>query len=315
MNADDEELEQLRAGVNCATLLEKFSYGWTLDRQESTRRALKYRCDGEILIVNHDGRGWWDPQSDAKGDVFNLVQHLDHSRTFGQVRKLLRGFVGMAPSFAPFARARQDPATRLPPDGRWDARRRLRRGSLTWHYLAATRCLPACVLTTAASLDALREGPYGSAWFAHRDHDGVLTGIEMRGPRYRGFSADGRKSLFRLPGSAGTVTRLAVCEAPIDALSLAALERVRADTLYVSTAGGMGPDTIAALELLLSDLSVRPCRRMAVATDADPAGERYAERLQQMAGAAGVPSERLHPPPGPKDWNELLQARARRDRR
>jgi Toprim-like/Protein of unknown function (DUF3991) len=195
------------------------------------------------------------------------------------------------------------------------ARRKLRRGSPTWHYLAATRCLPACVLTAAASVDGLREGPYGSAWFAHRDHDGALTGIEMRGPRYRGFSGDGSKTLFRLPGGGGTITRLAVCEAPIDALSLAALERLPADTLYVSTAGAMGPDTIAALERLLWDLAGRPCGRMAVATDADQAGERYAERLHQMAGKVSVPSERLHPPSGHKDWNELLQARAGRDRR
>src|SRR5258705_6774919 len=32
MSAHDAELEQLRAGVNCATLLERLSTGWTLDR-------------------------------------------------------------------------------------------------------------------------------------------------------------------------------------------------------------------------------------------------------------------------------------------
>jgi len=26
------------------------------------------------VIVNHDGRGWWDPASEAKGDIFSLVQ-------------------------------------------------------------------------------------------------------------------------------------------------------------------------------------------------------------------------------------------------
>ena len=79
MTGHDEELDHLRAGVNCATLPEKLSSGWTLDRRESTRRTLKYRRAGEILIVNHDGRGWWDPLSEAKGDVFNLVQHFDRS--------------------------------------------------------------------------------------------------------------------------------------------------------------------------------------------------------------------------------------------
>jgi len=71
MQAEDAELEQFRRGVNCAALLEGWSPSWRLDRRESTRRALKYRREeGEVLIVNHDGRGWWDPQSTAKGDIF-----------------------------------------------------------------------------------------------------------------------------------------------------------------------------------------------------------------------------------------------------
>ena len=52
----------------------------------------------------------------------------------------------------------------------------------------------------------------------------------------------GDKTLFRLPGH-GQPTRLAITEAPIDALSLAAWEGTGADTLYVATGGGMGPGT------------------------------------------------------------------------
>jgi hypothetical protein len=70
MQAEDAELERFRKGVNCAALLEGWSPSWRPDRRESTRRALKYRrAEGEVLIVNHDGRGWWDPQSTAKGDI------------------------------------------------------------------------------------------------------------------------------------------------------------------------------------------------------------------------------------------------------
>jgi hypothetical protein len=100
MQAEDAELEQFRRGVNCAALLEGWAPSWRLDRKESTRRALKYRREaGEVLIVNHDGRGWWDPQSTAKGDIFDLVQYLDPNLNFGQVRRELRRFVGVAPTF------------------------------------------------------------------------------------------------------------------------------------------------------------------------------------------------------------------------
>ena len=55
----DAELELFRQSVNCASMLERMVGGWRLDQRESTKRALKYRRgEGEIIIVNHDGRGW-----------------------------------------------------------------------------------------------------------------------------------------------------------------------------------------------------------------------------------------------------------------
>jgi len=43
--------------------------------KESTSRAVKCRRGGDIIIVVHDGRGWLDQPSDARGDVFGLAQH------------------------------------------------------------------------------------------------------------------------------------------------------------------------------------------------------------------------------------------------
>lgn len=107
MSGNDTELTELRAGISCALLLERD--GYSLDKAESTRKCLKYRRGaGEVMIVNHDGQGWWDPMSQAKGDVFSLAQHLDPGLNFGQVRKLLRGLVGMSPAF-PEAERRREP--------------------------------------------------------------------------------------------------------------------------------------------------------------------------------------------------------------
>jgi len=226
------------------------------------------------------------------------------------VRKLLRSLVGLAPSHPMLERqqgARDKPAVLVAE--LWARRSRLRRGSATWNYLTGERALPAAVLVAADRFDVVREGPYGSAWFAHRDHGGVLTGIDMRGPDWRSFSKQSDKSLFRLPGSMGVLTRLAVCEAPINTLSLAALEGLRVDTLYVATTGGMGPQTLACLDTLLTNLAVHPEGVMVGATDADAAGDRYAAHLTQMAAAAGVRSERLVPPSGQNDWNDTMKQR------
>ena len=58
MSEQDAEIEWLKAGVSCAAPLERLPPPWQLDRTESSRHSLKYRRGaGEILIVNHDGRG------------------------------------------------------------------------------------------------------------------------------------------------------------------------------------------------------------------------------------------------------------------
>jgi hypothetical protein len=93
MTSHDPEIEQLHATVNCAALLERLPPPWRLDRRQSTPYCLKYRRQkGEILIVSHQGRGWWDPRSDAKGDVFdcqsasNFDPRLECAPTGGQVQ-------------------------------------------------------------------------------------------------------------------------------------------------------------------------------------------------------------------------------------
>lgn len=85
MSGQDAELIQLRESVSCEGLLEQ--NGYRLDERESTRRCQKWRRgSGEIVIVTHDGRGWWDPQRagtdpTGKGNVFTLVQHLAPAST------------------------------------------------------------------------------------------------------------------------------------------------------------------------------------------------------------------------------------------
>ena len=304
--ASDDEIEQLRAGVSCAVVLER--HGYQLDERESSRRSLKYRRrPGETVIVNHDGRGWWDTGSTAKGDVFTLVQYLDPGLNFGQVRRELRDLAGVAPTFQPAERATRDKGEHVPPELLWTARKPVTEGSPTWNYLTKERGLAPEIVNVATRTDVLREGPYASAWFAHRDADDAVTGIEMRGPKYRGFSRDGDKTLFRLQPGNEAPTRLAVTEAPIDAMSLAVLEGMRKDTLYVGTAGGMGPRTIAALERELMALAERPGAVMIAATDADAAGDKYAAHLAELAAAANVPAQRAVPAEH-KDWNDALRA-------
>jgi hypothetical protein len=307
MTRHDPEIDELREKVHCAVVLEQTPPCWKLDRKESTKFSLKYRRGkGEIVIVSHAGRGWWDPTSDAKGDVFRLVQRLEPGLSFGHVRKRLRAFAGLSPCFPSADRA----GGRKEPDraaARWAERKTVWLNSPTWRYLRRQRGLSAAIIQAASVAGVLREGPVGSAWFAHFNHVGAVTHVDVRGLTYKGSLTGGVKSLFRFPSKGQPRPRLVLAEAAIDALSLAALENVRGDTLYAATGGGMGSGTIKALETLLADITMLPNALFCSATDANGPGDRFADRHQSLARKFGIPFARLRPPIEGGDWNEVLR--------
>ncbi|THV19899.1 DUF3991 domain-containing protein [Peteryoungia ipomoeae] len=293
-----EEIERLREAVSCAAILEQA--GFAVDMKESTRRAVKFRRGAEIIIVTHGGRGWFDPLSDAKGDVFSLVATLE---SVGFVEGVSR--VAALCGYSPSLPAWRDTGERMPRASvldRWEQRKRPKPGSDTWRYLCWSRALPGAVVRHAVQAGALREGPFGSMWAAHRDKDGAVSGWEERGPDWRGFASGGVKILFRF-GAAAPI-RLCVTEAAIDAMSLAAIEGVCDGTLYVSTGGGWSPATEAALRQLLSDTGAQ----LVAATDANTQGESFADRLRALSDEMSSDWLRLRPPAD--DWNAVLQERS-----
>ncbi len=297
---EKREIENLRDKVSCAALLERD--GWKLDRKESTRRAIKYRRDEwRIVIVIHGGRGWFDPLSDAKGDVFGLAEHLGADGFISAAAHVADhvGFVFSQPEWMRPIRT----IALAPLDKRWRSRRRLSSGSSCWRYLSEVRALPSAVLRHAVESDLLREGPKGSMWARHTDDAGVTVGWEERGPHWRGFATGGAKTLFRL--GAPDARRFAVTEAAIDAMSLAAIEGLRRDTLYLSTGGGWSPITEAAL----GALAARPGAEFVAATDNNAQGASFARRLREIATKAGCAWRRSTPTAD--DWNEQLKARTR----
>jgi hypothetical protein len=155
----DPEIEELRNKVHIAVVLERTPPPWKLDRKESTKLSLKYRRGkGEILIVSHGGKGWWDPTSDAKGDVFGLVQRLEPGINFGHVRKRLREFAGLSPSFPIAERAGRRKALDRSVAERWEERKPAWSSSPTARYLARKRFLPSRIIEMACVTGVLRQG-------------------------------------------------------------------------------------------------------------------------------------------------------------
>ena len=272
------DLEELRGKVSCSAVLEQD--GFALDLKGSTRKAMKYRRDAEIIIVIHDGMGWFDPLGDDKGDVFKLVEYL-HGARFVEAMREVAALVGFVPTQPIWQRESRDREPDISVAERWHTRRKPWKGSATWRYLARDRGLPERIIRFAISTNMLREGPRGSMWAAHTDGDGAITGWEERGPSWRGFSSRGAKILFRL--GRPDALRLCVTEAAIDAMSLAAVEGLREGSLYLSPGGGWSPPTAEALRVL----AARPGAQIVSATDANAQGAVFAERLRDLAEETG----------------------------
>ncbi|KND61506.1 hypothetical protein BVER_04450c [Candidatus Burkholderia verschuerenii] len=290
----DRELDELRHGVDCRAVLERA--GWKLDAAESTKHAAKYRSGAEIVIVTHEGKGWFDPLNDGRGDVIAIAQHL-WGGTIDHARKALRPMAGIATSITPAFRER---SAQAPIDAArtWAKAHQVRPGSQGWAYLTDTRGLPVATLERAIGAGLLREGIYGTVWFQHRKSDGRPCGWEMRGPKYNGFAKGGDKALFWI-GELVSAQRIPVAESAIDALSLATLEGWHDRTAYLSTGGGFGPTTADTLRAMLPAGA-----RIVAATDRGHGGELLADRLHSLADAAGLAFSRKRP--DAKDWNEQL---------
>ena len=288
------DIDQLKTAVICPALLE--NDGWKVDLRESTPKAIKYRrSEGEIIIVVHNGRGWFDPTSDAKGDVFSLAQRLG-SPDFASAVKAVADLIGFEQTAPAWQRSSRQgtPASVVQ---RWSARVRPTPGSSAWNYLTKVRAIPEAIVSEASAAGILREGPKGSVWAGHTNLTGQTIGWEERGPDWRGFASGGAKSLFVL----GRGERLRVCitEAAIDAMSLAALEQ-RDDSLYASTGGGWAPATAEMIVTLVS----RAGAQLVAACDGNDQGDIYAARLREIASATGADFMRLWPEA--EDWNEQL---------
>ncbi|NIE81406.1 DUF3991 and toprim domain-containing protein [Asaia sp. As-1742] len=299
----------ITSGVSCALLLER--YGFALDKKDSTRNSLKYRRGkGETYIVSHQGKGWWDTGSQAKGNVFDLVKHFEPTLRWQDVCVDLGKMVGVEPASTPWVKSHEASTDVRSPAERWAKAKSLRKGSKAWQYLAQTRCLPEWLLRKASANGSIRDG-FHAAWFSYRDGQGAVTGVELRGPDTRLQLKDSVKTLFRFQTRPGTpVRRLVVAEAPIDALSFAAMDPEHGnDTLYVATGGGMGPETIAALETEMEAMVPDMRSHLIVATDQDEAGDRYAGMLFELAFENCVRYVRAIPEGEAKDFNQALQER------
>ena len=276
-------------------------HGYRRDDAESTGRSVKMRRGAVVLILRPEPDGTWSYFNTGddrdNGDITNWVQtHQLGRQNLGEVRKYLRPYVGLTSPPTPMGHVFDAPEFDLPHvRQRWDRAGRLSGG----HPYLESRGLSRTVLERYSG--NIRIDRHGNALFGHTDDVGSLTGYEIRGLAFQGFSRGGSRTLARFCAT-DSPSVVAICESGVNALSLAQLSRAGAAALYLSTGGTPGSETLAAITAVAARYPAAP---VVIAFDNDQPGARLAARVSEvLADPARV---RYRPPVKANDWNDLLQ--------
>ena len=289
--------------------------GWSHDRKHKDghndpqgRDRRTYVRGTETIKATRKGAVWvWtNNKTGASGSVIDLWLSDNAGATLGDARKAFRDIMGTdTPMLEPTATPRRSDA----PRDHTEARRRWEEAP----YIDNQRTYAEDRGISKSTLQRFREnvrcGAFGSIYFAHRNPEtGDIQGFEQRWEKdgqknTARFARGGLKSVSVL-GNPDTATRMVIFEGGLDALALAELE-ARDDTIYVSTGGGFGPRTEAALLKLAQD------RQVLSGFDNDAAGDALHGQLTGLLPRVTclVPPSRVEGTKQPcKDWLDVLNA-------
>jgi relaxase-like protein/conjugative element/phage-associated large polyvalent protein/Toprim domain-containing protein/DNA relaxase TraI-like protein len=276
------------------------------DKQGRDRRT--YTRGIDTIKCTRKGNAWvWvSNKSGESGSVIDLWLADNPGKTLGDARKAFRDILGTTPLPAVTATS---PAPEESKD-HTHARRRWEEAP----YIESQRTYAEDRGISKATLrrfgDQVRVGAFDGVYFAHRNIEtGDIQGFEQRWAvggkaNHARFAKGGLKTICVL-GNPKTASRAVIFEGGLDALALAEIEG-RDDTIYVSTGGGFGPKTEAAL------LAISKGKEVLSGFDNDAAGDGMHKRLKGF-----LPNAVRHAPPSQidgsekdcKDWLDILHAR------
>jgi len=277
--------------------------GMELDRHDKH----KWRDSDHIISIS--GPLFMDWLADIGGHgAIDLVMHVQAVEFKAAVEWLSGRDLSKSPvntsTYAPSKE--QEPRPLEMPEAnetRWQAVR---------DYLVETRKLPVVLVDRLHERSLVFADAHQNAVFArHRLQGNAWVRGEVTGASLRGTWGDNNHYHGLAPGSArdqgwfwigvghGPVQRVLLTESPVDAMSLAVLDRdQRAQagvTIYLSTDGSGGLPVEALKPVMQNGGAV------IAAFDADQAGELMAWRMAEQ-----LPGVRRLLPKGAKDWNEQL---------
>ncbi|PWL31592.1 MAG: hypothetical protein DCO97_21475, partial [Marivita sp. XM-24bin2] len=247
---------------------------------------------------------WTNNKIGASGSVIDLWLSDNSGSTLGDARKAFREIIGIdAPTPGPTAAPRRDDS----PRDHTEARRRWEEAPYIEDQQTYAQVRGISKATLHRFRDDVRGGAFGGVYFAHRNPEtGDIVGFEQRwekdGRKNTACFAKGGLKTVSILGDPKTAKRLVVFEGGLDALALAELEACK-DTIYVSTGGGFGPRTEAALVKLAEG------RQVLSGFDNDASGNALHSKLTELLPGAtrlAQPSRVEGSTELCKDWLDVL---------
>lgn len=299
----DDELSRFKSEISlvdfaCA------EFGYELQMRESSKSSRVLKCGGDKIIVTRqpDGHDVYFSTGDDR-DCGSLIDFLQRRKSLnlGQVRKELRAWL-------PGAKRPALKRPQRPPERPQPLEKDLQKVVETWEKM---KPYSGAYLTEQRGIEretieafAVRQDERGNACVAHKNADG-LTGWESKNQGFTGFATGGKRQITWTRIDDSPIKKIVICEAAIDCMSYFQL-RHEPGTAYLSTAGTqLNEEQREQLGQLLSKAQAQGIT-VALAMDKDPAGERMAAELRQIA-PEGAQVVREAPGVG-KDWNEALKA-------
>ena len=290
--------------------------GWSYDPHHKDghndpegRNRRTYVRNGETIKATRKGTVWvWTNKKSANaGSVIDLWLSDNAGATLGDARRAFRAIMGAATSISKsITTAQRD----IEQHDHTDARRRWEEALyINDRHTYAEYC-GISKSTLQRFQDQVRLGAFGGIYFAHRNIEtGDIQGFEQRWEKNgtkntARFAKGGIKSVSIL-GNPDTALRMVLFEGGLDALAFAEIE-ARDDTIYVSTGGGFGPRTKAAVKRIAKG------REVLSAFNNDDAGEAlhrtligFLPAIQRLVPPSQIDSSKA----ARKDWLDVLNAK------